>query len=103
MPIEAITNQLHFDYLAVLDDSRVFSIKHRYLGYQKFSDLSKYVKVFENFYSMIFISLQSEFFHCNRICLIIVFLDFLVNLPSVSWNPNAYFISWTTTSYPIIN
>ncbi len=35
-----------------------FSIKRRYLGYQKFSDLLKYVKVFENFYSMILISIN---------------------------------------------
>ena len=34
------------------------------LCYQKFSDLSKYVKVFENLYSMILISIN--LFHCNR-------------------------------------
>ncbi len=33
----------------------VFSIKRRNLGYQKFSYLSKHVKVFKNVYSMILI------------------------------------------------
>jgi hypothetical protein len=68
MPIESIINRLHFDYLAVLHGSHVFSIKRRYLGYQKFSDLSKYAELFENFYSMILISMN--LFHCNLICLI---------------------------------
>ena len=47
--MESITNRLRFDYLAVLHGSHVFSIKLLNLGFQKFSYLSKYVKVFENF------------------------------------------------------
>jgi hypothetical protein len=34
--MESITNRLHFDYLAVLHDSHVFSIKRLNLGFQNF-------------------------------------------------------------------